>query len=122
MMRQTILIFLLMMNLSAIAADANTTVVKGYLLDVACYERLKAKGHLELGTAMHSRACLQIRYCANNGYGVLTDKNSFLRFDAESNEQVKKFIAGFTKETDIKVTVIGKVEGDKMTVSKIELQ
>jgi hypothetical protein len=71
---------------------------------------------------MHSRACLQIRYCANNGYGVLTDKNSFLRFNAESNEQVKKFIAGFTKETDIKVTVIGKVEGDKMTVSKIELQ
>ncbi|HEY6352435.1 MAG TPA: hypothetical protein VI636_23810 [Candidatus Angelobacter sp.] len=57
-----------------------------------------------------------------SGFGGLTDGQHFIRFDDDGNAKVKKFTVGFNRETDIKIVVTGTVEGDKMTVSKIELQ
>jgi hypothetical protein len=45
-----------------------------------------------------------------------------IRFDAASNEKARKFIADLTKDKDIKVTVTGTMNGDQLSVSKIELQ
>jgi len=60
--------------------------------------------------------------CAKSGYGVLTDDKKIVMFDAAGNQQAKKFIADLKKPKDIKVSVTGTVNGDTMTVSKIELQ
>ena len=120
-MRQLLAVFLLFAGLSALGADTATSL-KGYLLDVACHDRLKPKGHLNLSAALHSRSCLEAPFCTRSGFGVLTDDQHFIKFDDDGNAKVKKFIAGFNRETDIKIIVTGTVAGDKMTVSKIELQ
>lgn len=120
-MRRWTSVFLLVLGLSAFAADTATTV-QGYLLDVACYGRLKTKGNLGVAVPMHERSCLQAPYCTRSGFGVFTDDKHFIAFDQDGNDKVKKFIEGFNKETDIKIVVTGKVDGDKMTVNKIELK
>jgi hypothetical protein len=118
-MRRFFLLLFVAASISALAAD---TAVQGYLLDSACYDRLKPKGNLGMAAALHARDCLRGPMCMRSGYGVLADGKRFIRFDRDGNDKVKKFIAGFSKETDLKITVTGKVDGDMMTVSKIELQ
>ena len=53
---------------------------------------------------------------------MLTDDKKVIKFDAASNAKAKQFIADLKKEKDIKVNVTGTVNGERMTVSKIELQ
>ena len=120
-MKKWMVVLLILVSLSGLA-EAPSVVVKGYLLDGACYDRLKPKANLTIAAGLHSRDCLRAPFCERSGYGVLTDDKRFIKFDQASNERVKKFIATFNKETDIKVTVTGTVDGDKMTLSKIELQ
>ncbi|HLJ26263.1 MAG TPA: hypothetical protein VKY85_06100 [Candidatus Angelobacter sp.] len=120
-MRPLLPLFLLIASLSAFAADT-TTAIKGVLLDTFCYDRLKPKGHLEISSAMHSRDCLRAPLCSRGGFGVLTEDKRYIKFDQDGNEKVRKFIATFSRETDIRITVTGAVDGDKMTITKIELQ
>ena len=102
--------------MSAMAAD---TAVKGFLVDISCAED---EGQNPGFGAAHTRQCLQMQDCADSGYGVLTSDKKVIRFDKAGNDAAKKFIAGITKPSDLRVTVTGNVNGDQMTVSKIELQ
>jgi hypothetical protein len=102
--------------LSAFAAD---TKIQGYLVDIACASE---EGQRANFGAKHSKDCLQMPDCAKSGYGLLTDDKKVIKFDAASNEKAKQFIADLKKEKDIKVSVTGTVNGERMTVSKIELQ
>jgi hypothetical protein len=103
----------------AVGAFAADTPIKGYLVDMACGREDGSKPGFG---SKHTKDCLQMPDCAQSGYGVLTDDNKFLRFDKAGNDQAKKFITDLKKESDIKVTVTGTVNGNTMTVSKIELQ
>jgi hypothetical protein len=103
----------------AVGAFAADTAIKGYLVDIACSREDGSKPGFG---SKHTKDCLQMPDCAQSGYGVLTDDNKFLRFDKAGNDQAKKFITDLKKESDIKVTVTGTVNGNTMTVSKIELQ
>ena len=78
------------------------------------------RGKPEFGIK-HTTDCLKMPECVQTGYGVLTDDKKIVAFDAAGNEQAKKFIQGLTKSNDIKVTVTGTLNGDRMTVSKIDL-
>lgn len=60
--------------------------------------------------------------CERSGYGLLTDSKKIIKFDSASNAKAKQFIAGLKKNNDIKVNVTGTLNGERMTVSKIELQ
>jgi hypothetical protein len=115
-MKKVVLVLFAAMAVSAFAAD---TTVKGYLVDLACAAEEGQKA--DFGPK-HTKDCLQMPDCAKGGYGVLTDDKKVIRFDNASNEQAKKFIAALTKPKDIKVTVTGTVNGETMSVSKIELQ
>lgn len=115
-MKKLIIIFFAAVAMSAMAAD---TAVKGFLVDISCAED---EGQNPGFGAGHSRQCLQMQDCADSGYGVLTPDKKVIRFDKAGNDAARKFIAGITKENDVKVTVTGTVTGDQMTVSKIELQ
>jgi hypothetical protein len=119
-MRRFVLIFLTVLSVSAFAADI---AVKGYLVDSACATRFARKGGLKPGAGSnHSLSCLRTEVCEQSGYGVITEDNRFIKFDQDGNAKAKKFIAEITKTSEIKVTVSGSVDGDKMTVGKIELQ
>jgi len=115
-MRRIALVLLTAAALSAFAAE---TKVQGYLVDIACANE---EGQKPGFGAKHSKDCLQMPDCATSGYGVLTDDKKVIKFDAASNAKAKQFIAGMKKDKDIKVNVTGTVEGEKMAVSKVELQ
>ena len=115
-MRKFILLLFAALSINAIAAD---TTVKGYLVDIAC---AREEGQKPGFGAKHDKDCLQMPDCVKGGYGVLTDDKKVIHFDAAGNAEAKKFISGLKKEKDIKVTITGAVNGDSMTVSKIELQ
>ena len=115
-MRRIALVLLTAAALSAFAAE---TKVQGYLVDLACASE---EGQKPGFGAKHSKDCLQMPDCAKSGYGVLTDDKKVIKFDAASNAKAKQFIAGMKKNKDIKVNVTGTVDGEKMAVSKIELQ
>ena len=116
-MRKLILVLFAALAVSAFAAD---TTVKGYLVDISCATSPEAQA-ADFG-AKHSKGCLQMDDCAKSGYGVLTDDKRVIRFDVAGNAQAKKFIADLKKTKDLKVNVTGAVNGESMTVSKIELQ
>jgi hypothetical protein len=115
-MRRIALVLLTAAALSAFAAE---TKVQGYLVDLACASE---EGQKPGFGAKHSKMCLQMPECAKSGYGVLTDDKKVIKFDAASNAKAKQFIAGMKKDKDIKVNVTGTLNGERMTVSKIELQ
>ena len=115
-MKKLTLVLLTAMAFSAFAAD---TKVQGYLVDIACASE---EGQRANFGAKHSKDCLQMPDCAKSGYGLLTDDKKIIKFDAASNEKAKRFIADLKKEKDIKVNVTGTMNGERMTVSKIELQ
>jgi hypothetical protein len=115
-MRRIILLLLAAAAISAVAAE---TQVQGHLVDLAC---AREEGQKPGFGAKHSKMCLQMPECQKSGYGVLTDDKKVIRFDAASNEKAKKFIADLTKDKDIKVNVTGTMNGDRLSVNKIELQ
>jgi hypothetical protein len=115
-MKKLALILFVASAVSALAAD---NVVKGYLVDSSCANEFQKYSRSAAG---HTKGCLTMPDCAKSGYGVLTDDLKFIKFDKAGNEQASKFISDLTKNKDIKVTVSGQVNGETMTVSKIELQ
>jgi hypothetical protein len=112
-------IALVLITAAALSAFAAETKVQGYLVDLACASE---EGQKPGFGAKHSKMCLQMPECVKSGYGVLTDDKKVIKFDAASNAKAKQFIAGMNKDKDIKVNVTGTVNGERMTVSKIELQ
>jgi hypothetical protein len=112
-------IALVLITAAALSAFAAETKVQGYLVDLACASE---EGQKPGFGAKHSKMCLQMPECVKSGYGVLTDDKKVIKFDAASNAKAKQFIAGMNKDKDIKVNVTGTVNGESMTVSKIELQ
>lgn len=101
--------------LGAYGWTADSTV-EGHLLDVSCSHRLAQRPE---AVAAHSKDCLLV--CANSGFGVLTADKKFIKFDDSGNEKVRSLLNALPKDKDITVSVTGAVEGDTMTVTKIEV-
>lgn len=115
-MKKLTLVLLTAVALSAFAAD---TKIQGYLVDIACASEEGQRPNFGI---KHSKECLQMPDCAKSGYGLLTEDKKVIRFDAAGSEKAKQFIAELKKNNDIKVNVTGTINGDRMSVSKIELQ
>ncbi|MBZ5522221.1 MAG: hypothetical protein LAP21_08260 [Acidobacteriia bacterium] len=117
-MKKLAIVLFAAMTISAFGAE---TAVKGWLVDLACYADEGSKPGFG---AKHTKGCLQMPDCVKSGYGVMTDDKKVIKFDAAGNEKVAAFLNGLPKDkkNDIKVTVTGSVDGDKVAVSKIELQ
>ena len=108
--------FLSILGATSLAAD---DVVKGYLMDVACSARRARKSE---PPTRHSRMCMQLPNCSNNGFGILTEEKRFIQFDEEGNQKARDFLVHTSQESDFKITVTGSMEGDRLKVSRIELQ
>ena len=108
--------FLSILGTTSLAAD---DVVKGYLVDVACSARRARKSE---PPTRHSRMCMQLPNCNDNGFGILIGENRFIQFNEEGNQKARDLLAHTNKESDFKITVTGSMEGDRLKVSRIELQ
>ncbi len=115
-MKKFVLILFAAMAVSAFAAD---TTIKGHLVDLSCAAE---EGHKPGFAAKHTKDCLLMDECVKSGYGVMTPDNKVIKFDKAGNAEASKFISSLKKEKDIKVAVTGNVNGNSMSVNKIELQ
>jgi hypothetical protein len=115
-MKKFAMILFAAMAIGAFAAD---TSVKGYLVDLSCAAE---DGNKPGFGAKHTKGCLQMEECVKSGYGVLTDDKKVIKFDAAGNQKAIKFIDALQKKNDIKVSVTGALDGDKIVVTSIELQ
>ncbi|MBZ5509481.1 MAG: hypothetical protein LAO78_28855 [Acidobacteriia bacterium] len=115
-MKKLTLVMLAAMAITAFAAD---TKVQGYLVDIACADEDGQKAGFG---AKHTKDCLLMPECVKSGYGLLTDDKKVFKFDKAGNEKAKQFIAGLKKDKDIKVDVTGTINGENITVTKIDLQ
>jgi hypothetical protein len=100
--------------------EGKKVVIRGYLVDIACMqERNEEKS--ELGR-IHTKKCLQMPACERSGYAVMDSKDNVYRFDVSGNALAKRFIADTEKEKDWRVVVNGRLLGDQISISKIQLQ
>jgi hypothetical protein len=119
-MKQLVMVLALGLVVSgaAYAAQAQETV-NGYLVDVRCATQHAGEAGF---AAKHNKECLLMDKCVKSGYAVLTADNKLIKFDNKGNREALKLIKDTNKDMDWKVTVTGKVTGEKMAVASIALQ
>jgi hypothetical protein len=127
-MRNRALSILAIVALAAIAfaadtkAAAKSQTMNGYLVDVSCASENAEKPKADFG-AKHSKRCLQMPECEESGYALVTGEGKVIKFDKDSNETAKKFIASTERDKDWKVAVTGTMNKDNtLKVDKLALQ
>jgi hypothetical protein len=104
------------------ASDAaQTKTIDGYLVDVACATDNAKTPTKDFG-AIHTKDCMQMEDCAGTGFAVLTPDDKIIKFDSKSNQLARIFLQGSKKDKDFKVSVTGKLQGDKLSVESINLK
>ncbi|HYK35082.1 hypothetical protein [Alloacidobacterium sp.] len=83
------------------------------VVDVGCSKKVAANPDL------HTRDCaLQ---CAKSGFGIVTNDQKFLKFDAAGNAKILEALKASDKKDHLRVNVDGEVQGDTLKVSSIKL-
>jgi hypothetical protein len=98
------------LSLVAIAQNAKTTTVEGYIVDKHC-----SAGDV----ATHGKGCVLSADCMKSGLGVYAN-GKFTAFDEKSAAQAKAVLEKSKKDKGAKFKVTGKVVGDKFAADKIE--
>jgi hypothetical protein len=109
----------------ALAADT----VKGILIDERssgeAFLRISgATGQLEGGRIVaeaHTKEDLLKPENEKSGYGVFTDDNKFLKFDAAGDRKALALIKEAKKLDDFEVEVVGEIKGDTIKVVSLKL-
>jgi hypothetical protein len=106
--------FVMLMGLCASPALA---VAESYqnapLMDVNCSRKAAANPDA------HTRDCaLQ---CAGSGFGIVTEDQHFLKFDAAGNAKIVEALKASSKKDHLRVNVDGEVQGDTLKVASITL-
>ena len=83
----------------------------GSVVDVMC----KGKD-----LANHTKQCNVS--CAKGGYGLVLSDGKFVKFDETGNAKALAAIKATAKEKDLKAKVTGKMDGEVIQVSAIEIQ
>jgi hypothetical protein len=99
---------------------AHQQTVSGYLIDLTCARERVQEGN-ELGPK-HTRKCLQMPLCDRSGFGILTEGNHLLRFDANGNTKTRKLIEALQKNSEIHARVKGTINEDVISVSSLKLE
>lgn len=110
------------------AASAGADI-KGVLMDEMC----SGKADLRISGATstlvggrivaeaHTKECLLKPACEKSGYGVYTDDNKFLRFDAAGNRKALAAVKASSKLDDFEVEVTGEVKDDTIRVATLKI-
>ena len=69
----------------------------------------------------HTKECLLKPACEKSGYGVYTDDNKFLRFDAAGNRKALAAVKASSKLDDFEVEVTGEVKDDTIRVATLKI-
>jgi Tfp pilus assembly ATPase PilU len=94
--------------LASAASYHNVAVV-----DVMCSKKVAANPDA------HTRECAL--KCAGSGFGIVTEDQKFLKFDAEGNAKITEALKNSDKKDHLRVNVDGDVQGDTLKVKSVEL-
>jgi len=83
------------------------------VVDVNCSKRAAANPDA------HTRDCAL--KCAGSGFGIVTQDQKFLKFDAAGNAKVTEALKASDKKDHLRVNVDGDVQGDTLKVKSVEL-
>ena len=83
----------------------------GSVVDVMC----KGKD-----LASHTKSCNVS--CAAGGYGLVLSDGKFVKFNETGNAKALAAIKATAKEKDLKAKVTGKLDGEVINVTAIEIQ
>jgi hypothetical protein len=115
--------------LCGFALVAQAADIKGVLMDEMC----SGKADLRISGATstlvggrivaeaHTKECLLMPACEKSGYGVYTDDNKFLKFDAAGNRKALAAIKASAKLDDFEVEVTGDVKDDTIKVATLKI-
>jgi hypothetical protein len=67
----------------------------------------------------HTKECALA--CQGGGFGIITEDQKFLKFDADGNQKVLAEIKNSKKTDHLRVDVSGDVEGDTLKVKSVKL-
>jgi hypothetical protein len=95
--------------LASAASFNNVTVV-----DVSCSRKVAAAD-----PDAHTQACALA--CAKSGFGILTEGQKFLKFDAAGNAKITEALKASDKKDHLRVNVDGDVQGDTIKVTSVKL-
>jgi hypothetical protein len=116
-MRQLLIGSVLFLGVAALgSAQTAPQTFKGHLVDTVC-----ADGHVkEDGYAVkHENSCNLMPGCMKTGYSLMTADKRALKLDAKGIEQATALVKSTKKTSDLRVTVVGKMEGQTVAVSSI---
>jgi hypothetical protein len=83
------------------------------LVDVNCSTKVKDNPDA------HTRNCAI--QCAKSGFGILTEDGTFLKFDAQGNQQAEAALKDSQAKDHLRATVTGDREGNTIKVSSVKL-
>jgi hypothetical protein len=100
------------------AARAQDQKFTGHLVDTVC-----ANGHAhEAGYAQnHENSCNLMPACIKSGYSLITAERKALKLDDKGAELALALVRKTSQAKDVKATVVGALEGDRIIVSSITL-
>lgn len=114
--------------LASFAAVAPAAQVQGILIDEMCSSKAEVRivsgPRLEGGMIVaeaHTRECALMPACQRSGYGVFTNDNKFLKFDAAGSHKALAALQASKKDDDLKVEVTGEIQGDTIKVASLKL-
>jgi hypothetical protein len=105
--------FLALGMLAAPAFAATKSFTDVPVVDVNCSTKVAANPDA------HTRDCAL--KCAKSGFGIVTEDNQFLKFDAAGNKEIVKELKASSKKDHLRVNVQGDVEGNTLKVSSVKL-
>jgi hypothetical protein len=104
--------FVMLMGLFAAPASA-ASYQNVPLMDANCSRKAAADPDA------HTRECAL--KCAASGFGIVTQDQHFLKFDAGGNAKIVEALKDSSKKDHLRVNVSGDVQGDTIKVDSISL-
>lgn len=103
--------------LGAVPSFAET--VEGILIDNMCSGMVQKKGFD--AAKEHTKDCALMDDCKASGFAVVTSDGKVLKLDAKGNQMALKALEETSKTDNLTVEVDGKVSGDSIAVSSLDL-
>ncbi len=117
MLRKLMGVLFSVVLVSAMASAGENANISGVLMDKMCSAETKTTA----AALKHTKDCALMDDCVKSGYGVMTSDDKFYKFDAAGNQNARKLIKATDKAADWKVTVVGTVAGDTITVQSLTI-
>jgi hypothetical protein len=83
------------------------------IVDVNCSRKMAATPD------SHTRDCAL--KCAASGFGIVTQDQHFVKFDANGNQKIVEALKASDKKDHLRVDVSGDLQGDTLKVTSIKL-